>query len=101
MSEAEQTAYQEKMEAKLTKLEAELQRLEGELQEQKADTRKGMQEQLQRLRERSASVRSGLHRLKSSSGAAWTETKNGVATAWHDLESSLEAAREQFRQQRE
>jgi|GEM_PF-3579175 len=101
MSDAEQTAYQEKMEAKLTKLDAELRRLEGELKEQKADARKGMEEQLQQLRDRSASVQSGLHRLRSSSGAAWNQAKDGVAAAWHDLESSLEAARKQFQEQRE
>jgi len=98
MNEAQKTAYQEKMEAKLTKIRADIQRLEGELKERKADARFGMQEQLQRLRERSEGVKVKLHGLKTASGAAWIQAREGVASAWSDLVSAFEKAGAEFRQ---
>jgi hypothetical protein len=85
------------MEAKLTKIKADIQYLEGELRERKADARLGMQEQLQRLRRRSDGVKAKLHGLKTASGAAWDQAKDGVASAWSDLESAFEKATAEFK----
>lgn len=97
MDSAEKTAYQEKMEAKLTKLKADIQYLEGELKERKADARMGMQEELQRLRQRSEGVKSKLHGLKTASGAAWGQAKDGVASAWRELELAFQKAHAEFK----
>ena len=97
MSEAEKTAYQEKMEAKLTKMKADIQRLEGELKERKADAHMGTEEKLQRLRQERDAVKARLHALKTSSGAAWDEAKDGVAKAWSDLVSAFEKATAEFK----
>jgi predicted nucleic acid-binding Zn-ribbon protein len=99
MSEAEKTAYQEKMEAKLTKIKADIQHMEGELKARKADVRIGMQEELQRLRQRSEGVKAKLHGLKTASGAAWTQAKDGVARAWSALESAFQKAGAEFTHQ--
>ena len=97
MDNAEKTAYQEKMEAKLTKMKADIQHLEGELKERKADARVGVEDQLQRLRRHSEGVKAKLHGLKTASGAAWDEAKFGVARAWSDLESAFQKASSEFK----
>ncbi len=56
-----------------------------------------MQERLQRLRERADGVKAKLHGLKSASGAAWHETKGGVAAAWSDLEAAFRKASAEFK----
>jgi hypothetical protein len=98
MSDAARKAYQEKMEAKLTKIKADTQHLEGELKERKANARLGMQEQLQRLRQRREGVKAKLHGLKTASGAAWDQARDGVASAWSDLVSAFEKASAEFKQ---
>ena len=100
MDNQEQTAYQEKMDAKLTQLKADIQKLEGELKDQKADARLGMQEELQQLRRRRESVKAKLLELKTASGAAWGEAKGGVASAWHDLEAAFHKASAEFKRER-
>lgn len=100
MSEADKTAYQEKMEAKLTKMKADIQRLEGELKERKADAHMGAEEKLQRLRQKRDAVKVRLRALKTSSGAAWGEAKDGVASAWRDLEAAFHKASAEFKRER-
>lgn len=100
MDNPEKTAYQEMMEAKLIQLKADIQKLEGELKEKKVDARLGMQKNLEQLRQRHEMVEAKMHALKTASGAAWRETKDGVASAWHDLATAFQKASEAFEQTR-
>lgn len=95
---SEKSAYQEKMEAKLDKLKADIAHLEAELKERKADGRIKVEEQLAKVSRHADGVKQKLHGLKAASGAAWGQAKDGVATAWADLESSLHRAKEEFSQ---
>lgn len=98
MDNQEKSAYREKMEAKLTKLDAEIQRLEGEWKEKKAEARLDTQEEIRQLRQRHEGVKAKLYELKTATGAAWDQAKDGMASAWNDLESSFQKASAEFKQ---
>jgi len=99
MENEKKTVYQEKMEAKLTKMKADIQHLEGELKERKADARESTEEKLQRLRQKSDAANAKFNSLKTSSGAAWREAKDGLKTAWSDLESAFHKVSAEFKRQ--
>lgn len=94
----DKNAYQQKMEAQLEKMKADIQRLEAELKERKADTHIGAGEHMQALRQRRDRMQEKLHTLKSASGEAWQEARDGVAAAWRDLSAAFQSASTRFKQ---
>ncbi|NCC50478.1 MAG: hypothetical protein EOM20_04600 [Spartobacteria bacterium] len=99
MNESEQSVYQKKMEAKLMKLKADMKQLEAEIKEQKADARLDIQQRLQQLHQRGEDIKVKLHTLKKTSGAAWNQAKDGIASAWNEIEAAFQKARAEFKQQ--
>jgi len=96
MEDAAKKAYIEKMEAKLTRLKADLQQVQAEFKARKAEAEPGLQEKLESMREASEKLDTRLCRLKTASGAAWDEAREGCSRAWFDLQSAFSRAKNRF-----
>ena len=99
MENAERSAYQEKMEAKLAKMKADIDRLEAELAGLNAGAKVEASKRIEDMRARFSALKGKMGKLKAASGAAWSETKDGVAAAWHELTTAFESAGDAFKRQ--
>ncbi|BAZ39189.1 hypothetical protein NIES4101_51410 [Calothrix sp. NIES-4101] len=89
--------FQEKMEIQLAKLQTQIDELKVKSSLAQADAKDAYQEQLASLNTKCQTTRLKLQELKSKGGNAWEEMKDGLETAWSDLQDSFNRAVTHFR----
>lgn len=88
--------YQKEIEARLEALDAQMVKMQAKADQANAELRANYQEQLRLLAERRETTRLKLNELKQSSEAAWETMKDGVESAFGELQSAFDKAVAQF-----
>lgn len=89
-------AYQQMIEAKLESLDAQIAKMQAKSKQAGAELNTNYQKQLRLLIERRETARLKLDELKQSSEAAWETMKDGVESAFSELQTSFDKAVAQF-----
>ena len=88
--------YEEKLKAKLDEWQANIDKMRAQARQAEADSRKQMEEEIDKLGTRRDEMVDQLEKLQKSNAAAWTEVKTGAEKAWHDMNEALERARKHY-----
>ncbi|EXJ14973.1 sll1863 family stress response protein [Imhoffiella purpurea] len=89
-------AYVEKLKAKLDEWDAEIDKLEAKAKSVGADAEVKYHEQIAKLKEHRAEASSRLAELRSASGDAWQDIRDGAQRASDALGEALKSAWSKF-----
>ncbi|MGD1852873.1 MAG: hypothetical protein ACFB2W_01355 [Leptolyngbyaceae cyanobacterium] len=89
-------AYQEEIETRLKSLDAQIAKMQAKADQASAELKANYQEQLKLMTERRAAARLKLEELKQSSEAAWETMKDGVESAFGELQKAFDKAAAHF-----
>jgi hypothetical protein len=89
--------FGQKLDAVMRDLDEELENLQDQAEDAGPGARRRYEETIEELRRKREAVRERLARLRSVSGPAWEDVRNGINAAVDDLEQALERARARFR----
>jgi len=81
---------------KLDELDTEINTWQKKAENAGADARKGMDENLKKLREQREKAGTQLRQVGDASAASWEQMRKGMDNAWDDLSKSFEKARQEF-----
>ncbi len=87
-----QQEFQEKIDTQIAKLQTQIDEFKVKSTLAKADTRDAYEEQIGVLNRKCENIRLQSQKLKSQGGKAWEEMKDGLETAWNDLQDSFNRA---------
>jgi len=90
-----ETAGQEigKIEMRLRQLGTRLDRLAAKATEAGADAKVDYRKQIDLIKDKHSMVQTKLDAFRAANGQKWDNFKEGVETAWHDLEKAFQALR--------
>ena len=84
------------MENNLAKLDREIDQLEAKSETLAADAKAEARQKLAELRQKYAGLEQQAARAKESTKEGWAELKQGFASAYDELEQSIQQAKEKF-----
>jgi hypothetical protein len=83
-----------KIETRLRQLGAKLDRLVVKAEAAGTEVKVDYRKQIDHIREKQAVVHSKLQAFRAANGQKWDNFKDGVETAWHDLENAFKALKQ-------
>jgi DNA repair ATPase RecN len=89
--------YIEKFNAYLKELQADLDKLEDKVRKSEVDLKIKYKDDIENLKKKKAGLQAKLDEIRSSSGEAWNELKEGTDKAFDDLKKSWSAAWQKFK----
>jgi hypothetical protein len=87
-----QQEFQEKIDTQITKIQTQIDEFKVKSTLAKADARDAYEEQIVALNTKCEAMRLKSQELKSQGGQAWEEMKDGLETAWNELQDSFNRA---------
>ena len=87
---------QNKMEKKAADIGKKLDELEQKMKTTKEEAKADITQQMAELREMQKRVQEKLREMKSASGKAWQDAKDGAQSTMNDLQKAYEKARSRF-----
>lgn len=96
MNDQEQSAYRQKLEARLDQWQAEIDKLQAKAAEASADARLEHDEQIQNLRRQQQEARDKLNKLEDAGSEASEDLKKGLEQAWDELGEAVDKAKKRF-----
>ncbi|MCM1981693.1 hypothetical protein [Lyngbya confervoides] len=88
--------YQQKMNENLAKLDAKIEELKTKAMAAKAEQRQNYRDLVADLEAKKASLELKLQNLKSSGQDAFDSLKDGVDSAWSELQTAFDRAKSSF-----
>jgi len=83
-----------KIETRLRQLGAKLDELVAKADEAGTEAKTEYRKQIDSIKDKHAVVQSKLTAFRAANGQKWDNFKNGVETAWHDLENAFKALKQ-------
>jgi hypothetical protein len=83
-----------KIEARLRQLGTKLDSLAAKAAEAGADAKLDYRKQIDLIKDKHSLARSKLEAFRAANGQKWENFKEGVETAWHDLEKAFKALKQ-------
>lgn len=91
------TVKTERLEEQLKEWGVDLEKLKSRANQAKADVKTEIDREVSTLRAKLNEARKRLEELKTAGGAASTEMKKGVESAWTELKKAFDGARAKFK----
>jgi predicted nuclease with TOPRIM domain len=88
--------YEENLKAKLDEWQANIDKMRAKARQAEVESRKQMEEEIDKLRTRRDEMVDQLEKLQKSNENAWTEVKTGVEKAWKDMNEAVDRARKHY-----
>lgn len=88
-----QTAYAQKLEARLDRWNAELVKLEARASEAEADAKIEYRKKIDEMKSQRDAIQKKLGDMKDAGANAWNEIRDGIDEAWSALQKSFEKAK--------
>ncbi len=90
-------AYVEKFKAQIDQWNADIEKLEAKAREARADAKIEHEKKLKEARARRDAAQGKLDELKSASGEAWEDVKQGAERAWSACREAVDNAAARFK----
>jgi len=88
--------YLTKLKGKLDELDTEINTWQKKAENAGVEARKGMEENLKKLREQREKAGTQLKQVGDASAASWDQVRVGMDNAWDDLSKAFDKARKEF-----